>query len=194
MAKIDRFAAIPFRRDDLGNTVYYPFGVLRTGFLVEADAKKKQLLRFHRATQIFGFLYCLVILFSCASVAEIENYLFGKDFVAAHEGLLAFSYFGFCLGILFLIYFFSAKAITKGLPVSVMPRKNYRSRLEYVLSWSLSSLVIMEVLSLLVFAMALFAYLSEDWAQEEFGFVSGMGIGSLFFGVMIYIKIRYDQN
>ena len=53
-----------FKKDTEGRTLYYPWGYLGSGYIIESQKKMNQIRKFHKKTLIIVFVYLLISFFT----------------------------------------------------------------------------------------------------------------------------------
>jgi hypothetical protein len=164
----DRFMPIFFRTDQVGNTVFYPWGIFGPGVIIEAEEKEKQ---------VRGFVkyYCLAGL---AGILGVE-YQFGFTFAL-------YAYLLWLLG-----YYLIIRTLLHDLPRA--PKKLTYTDVfgDRTFGRGLAKLVILALISIVLAAVGLWIQLYEKiddlsgWAW--FGF---FGFCAAALGWMIYRSVK----
>lgn len=59
MAKLEWMTGSLFKKDESGNTLFYPWGVLGSGLIVDSDEREEQIRAFIKKSYIIGFIVIL---------------------------------------------------------------------------------------------------------------------------------------
>ncbi|MEP3248439.1 MAG: hypothetical protein ABJN40_22285 [Sneathiella sp.] len=160
-----------FKRKSAGETIFYPWGVLGSGVILETE---EDLSRIRGVT--------LIITMTSFFIVMVIHFLAGL-------WLNAIFLTAFCI-----FYHFLIKRMTRN-----FPKTEERLRLTEALQNSAKShnlviLIFFEICSLVFFAGGFFILFKGDKILLALSGIGFCGIGSIIFGYMIYTKIKQKRD
>jgi len=179
-----------FKRDDSGRTLYYPWGPLGRGFIVESEETIERVRNILKYIATIPF-FCLFFLI-CLYVAPFFDVFISIDILISLLFITLFSTIFF----VFWFYFFTKK-ITSPLQKSNEKLRVSETHGRFVRSCHLPTLVFIEIILIIVFAAGIFftqSGLVKSW-DDQFSiyfFIELGGLGALSVGYLIFAKIRQE--
>ena len=181
--RLDTWADQALKKDDSGNTLYYPWGIFGAGFILKSENTEKQIRKFHKIQMIYVLINIpiMTILFSVR--ANIFYW---------------FVYLSIYLIVYYIWFHFTTKKITKGLEKTKEKIKLSEIYSNQSKSISLPLLILFEILFLGATASIVWILLFYENAPPHFSFASiffwlglaVVGLASIVYGYMIITKIR----
>ncbi len=168
MGYFDGLTDAAFKKSHTGQTIYYPWGVFGSGYVVESEEKQEQIRKFLKR------LYVILLLTIVTVQITVGFWLNAVLFPA-----------------FWVWYYFSVQKMNKNSPRTAEKLRLSESYKNSAKSHNLGILIILEVFAVGFVAAGVLILLKggdQLVAMSSMGFFGLCGIA---FGYMIYIKIRH---
>ena len=179
--KLDTLADQRIKKDASGDTLYYPWIIFGSGFILNSKNIENQIRKLHKILMIYSLINLPFIVF------------------CLDRGIIIFcAYLSIYLFVYYICFYFTVRKITKGLQKTKEKIKLFEAYRYQAQSLSLSILVLWEILFIGAAASIVWILLFNKDAPPPFSFASiffwlGLGVmcfTSIIYGYMITTKIR----
>ena len=156
-----------FRRDSEDNTVFYPWGVLRPGYIVNSKEKRDQI-------SVFFTIWSVIVTISLPTIYATLGLWYSLS----------------CLAIACVWYAVKINKIISGLPLSKDRLTVLETSRTAARSIRMGKLILLDIVSLIFFVGGLWMHeLGENSTAVYFSMVFGV-LGLMLFSYMIVVKLE----
>jgi len=167
MGYFDGLTDAVFKKDSSDNTLFYPWGIFGSGFVIDSEEKKNQIRGFIKKMYIVLLPVIIII-----------------------QGTVGYWLYWVLLPVYFVWYIFMIKKITKDLPKSTEKLKISEAYKNSAKSHNLPTLIILLFFSLGSVAISIWVLQSGKGSLVTYTPMGFFGLCSVVFGYMIVVKIK----
>lgn len=167
MGYFDGLTDAAFKRDASGNTLFYPWGIWGSGFIVDSEGKKNQIRGFYK--KMYMVMLPAIIIIQMAVGFWLNLVLFPI----------------YCVW-----YYFTAKKITQGLRKTEIKLKTSEAYKNSAKSHNLPTLIFLELISLGFVAIGIWILQAGKDSFIAYASMGFFGLCAMVIGYMIVAKIR----
>lgn len=167
MGYFDGLTDSVFKKNALGDTLFYPRGILGSGFIIDSEDKKNQIRGFYKKS-------LMVMLTTCIFIQIAVGFWLNLVFLTVFE----------------VWYYFMAKKITKDLSKTEEKMKFFESSANSAKSHKLPILILLELSSLGFVAAGIWLLQVGKSSAIALASIVFFGLCAIDIGYMILIKIK----
>ena len=181
--RLDTLADQALKKDDSGNTLYYPWGIFGSGFVLKSENTVKQIRKLYKIQMIY-------ILINIPIMTVLVNVRANIFYWLVYLSIYLIAYY--------IWFHFAIKKITQGLQKTKEKIKISEIYSNQSKSISLPLLILFEILFIGATASIVWILLFYENAPPHFSFASiffWLGLGatcfaSIIYGYMLIMKVR----